>query len=157
MCKMVAFAAVTTATTDIECPGLQPIAAAPQKSSPRWWLCAAVLAAAALLAVSTIATLSAEVQQLSSQLEVERSSSRSRALQQLNETQCGPVVQAFNGTRRLEVGVTSTRSMQLTADLMGGTKGEFCKRITWIKCLQCCRDCCASVLLLHCTVTRLSM
>jgi hypothetical protein len=68
--------------------------------------------------------LSAEVRQLNIQLEAERSHS-SRALQELNATECIPVVQAFDGTRRLEVGVTSTRSMQLTADLMGGTKGKF--------------------------------
>jgi hypothetical protein len=123
-CNMVTFAAETTAATDIECPSLRTIAAAPQKSSPRWWLFAAVLAAAALLVVSAIATLSAEVRQLNIQLEAERSHS-SRALQELNATECIPVVQAFNGTRRLEVGVTSTRSMQLTTDLMGGTKGKF--------------------------------
>jgi hypothetical protein len=131
---IVPLAAVTTATSDIERPHFATAAtaaaktaaaaAAPPKKRPAcWWLGLAVLAVAALSAISAIATLSAEVRQLNIQLAVERSSSSSRALQQLNQTECVPIATAFNGTRRLEVGVTSTRSMQLTADLMGGAKG----------------------------------
>jgi hypothetical protein len=120
---MVVVAAVTAATSDIECATYAAAAAAPQKRSACWWwLGLAALATVAVLAVSAIATLSAEVRQLNIQLEAERSHS-SRALQELNTTQCIPVATAFNGTRRLEVGISSARSMQLTANLMGGTKG----------------------------------
>jgi hypothetical protein len=123
---MVVVAAVTAATSDIEgatYAAAAAAAAAPQKRSACWWwLGLAGLATIALLAVSAIAALSAEVRQLNIQLEAERSHS-SRALQELNTTQCIPVATAFNGTRRLEVGISSARSMQLTADLMGGTKG----------------------------------
>jgi hypothetical protein len=120
---MVAVAAVTAATSDIEYATYAAAAAAPQKRSACWWwLGLAALATVALLAVSAIATLSAQVRQLNLQLEAERSHS-SRALQELNTAQCIPVAAAFNGTRRLEVGISSARSMQLTADLMGGAKG----------------------------------
>jgi hypothetical protein len=101
---------------DIECAAAPAAAAtAPQKSTARRWGLAAAVLATAALAVSAVAALTTQQRQQSAKLAVE-----SRSLEWL-----APGSLASGRNRRVQIGVSSTRSVKMTSDLMGGAKYDY--------------------------------